>query len=108
VRRGEVRALHEQGLSLRHIARQTGLSRNAVRRYCRQTHCPDWNPGRWSRTRLDGFAEHIEQWIAAGGRNVANLFRDLQAQGCAAGYDAVRRFAVTFSAAVICPFTSAL
>jgi transposase len=91
-RHSEVRALREQGLSLRQIARQTGLSRNAVRRYCRQSNCPDWNPGRRSRTQLDGFAEHIEQWIAAGGRNAANLFRDLQAQGCAAGYDAVRRF----------------
>src|SRR5262249_13027318 len=66
-RHAEVRALREQGLSLRQIARQTGLSRNAVRRYCRQAHCPDWNPGRRGRTRLDGFAEHVEQWIAAGG-----------------------------------------
>jgi transposase len=85
-------SLHEQGLSLRQIARQTGLSRNAVRRYCRQMHCPDWNPGRRRRTRLDGFAEHIQQWIAAGGRNAAELFRDLQMQGCVASYDAVRRF----------------
>ena len=91
-RHGEVRALHEQGLSLRQIARQTGLSRNAVRRYCRQSNCPDWNPGRRSRTQLDGFAEHIEQWIAAGGRNAAELFRALQARGYAAGYDAVRRY----------------
>jgi transposase len=87
-----VRGLREQGLSLRQIARQTGLSRNAVRRYCRQAHCPDWNPGRRGRTRLDDFAEHVEQWIAAGGRNAAELFRDLRAQGCTAGYDAVRRY----------------
>ena len=90
-RHTEVRALREQGLPLRQIAHQTGLSRNAVRRYCRQARCPDWNPGRRSRTRLDGFADHIEQWLAAGGRNSADLFRDLQAQGCSAGYDAVRR-----------------
>jgi transposase/DNA-binding CsgD family transcriptional regulator len=91
-RHAEVRVLCEQGLSLRQIARQTGLSRNAVRRYCRQARCPDWNPGRRGRTGLDGFADHIEQWLAAGGRNSADLFRDLQARGCAVGYDAVRRY----------------
>jgi transposase len=91
-RHAEVRALREQGLSLRQIARQTGLSLKAVRRYCRQDRCPDWNPGRCGRTRLDAFTDRIEQWIAAGGRNAAELFRELQAQGCTAGYDAVRRF----------------
>ena len=52
----------------------------------------DWNPGRSRRTGLDTFTNRIEEWIAAGGRNAAELFRELQAQGCVAGYDAVRRF----------------
>lgn len=90
-RHAEVRALQEQGLSLRQIARQTGLSRNAVRRYCRQERCPDWNPGRRGRSRLGAFTDCIDQWIAAGGRNAAELFGQLQTQGCAAGYEAVRR-----------------
>jgi transposase len=87
----EVRALREQGLSLRQIARHTALSLKAVRRYCQQDRCPDWNPGRCRRTRLDAFTDRIDQWIAAGGRNAAELFRELQSQGCTAGYDAVRR-----------------
>jgi hypothetical protein len=91
-RHAEVRALQEQGLSMRQITRQTGLSRNAVRRYCRQERCPDWSPGRRGRTRLDAFTNHIDQWIAAGGRKVVELFRELQSQGCAARYEAVRRF----------------
>jgi transposase len=93
-RHAEVRALWEQGLSLRQIARQTGLSRNAVRRYCRQERCPDWNPGRRGRTRLDAFTARIDEWVAAGGHNAADLFRELQVQGCTAGYDAVRRFVI--------------
>jgi transposase len=91
-RHAEVRVLREQGLSLRQIAHQTGLSLKAVIRYCRQDRCPDWNPGRSRRTGLDTFTNRIEAWIAAGGRNAAELFRELQAQGCVAGYDAVRRF----------------
>jgi transposase len=91
-RHAEVRALRAQGIGIRRIARETGLSLNAVRRYCRQERCPDWNPGRGGRTRLDAFAGHVERWVAAGGRNAADLFRELQAQGYAGGYDAVRRY----------------
>ena len=91
-RHAEVRLLREQGLSLRQIARQAGLSLPTVRRYCRQEGCPNWKPGRRRRTGLDTFRDRIEQWIAAGGRNAAELFRQLQTQGCDAGYDAVRRF----------------
>lgn len=91
-RHAEVRLLREQGLSLRQIARPGGLSLKTVRRYCRQDRCPDWKPGPCRRTRLDTFTDRIEQWIAAGGRNAAELFRQLQTQGCDAGYDAVRRF----------------
>ncbi len=90
-RQAEVRQLREQGLSLRQLARQTGLSLKTVRRYCQQDHCPDWKTGQRRRTGLDAFTDRIEQWIAAGGRNAAELFRELQAQGCVAGYDAVRR-----------------
>jgi transposase len=91
-RHAHVRVLREQGLSLRQIARQTGLSLKTVRRYCRQDHCPDWKSGQRRRTRLDTFTDRIEQWMAAGGRNAAELFRELRAQGCVIGYDAVRRF----------------
>jgi transposase len=91
-RHAEVRLLREQGLSLRQIARQSGLSLKTVRRYCLQDRCPDWKPGQCRRTRLDAFTDRIEQWITAGGRNAAELFRQLQTHGCDAGYDAVRRF----------------
>jgi transposase len=91
-RHAEVRLLREQGLSLRQLARQTGLSLKTVRRYCQQDHCPDWKNGPRRRTGLDAFTDRMEQWITAGGRNAAELFRELQAQGCVAGYDAVRRF----------------
>jgi hypothetical protein len=80
-------------VSLREIGRQTGLSRKAVRRYCREEHCPDWNPGRGGRSQLEAYQEHIERWLTAGGTNTAALYRELQGAGCQASYDAVRRFA---------------
>jgi transposase len=91
-RHRQVRALRGQGLSIRRIARQVGLNVKAVRRYLREERCPDWNPGRQPPTQLDTFTPFIEAWVARGGRNAAELYRGLVAQGSRAGYEAVRRF----------------
>lgn len=91
-RHRKVRELHQQGLSVRHIARQVGLGVKAIRRYLREECCPAWNRGGPSPTQLASFAPFIEFWVASGGRNAAELYRQLQAQGSKAGYDAVRRF----------------
>ena len=87
-----VRELRGQGLSIRRIARETGLGVKAVRRYVQEEHCPDWNPGRRARTQLNAFAALVDDWIGRGGRNAAELHRDLAARGCRASYDAVRRY----------------
>jgi transposase len=87
-----IRALHAEGLSLRKIARAVGVSVKRVRRYLRAERCPDWNPGRQRPTQLDRFTAEVGAWIAQGGRNAAELYRKLLAQGCRASYDAVRRF----------------
>jgi transposase len=91
-RHQQVRELHGQGLSQREIARLIGLSRNVVRRYCREERCPDWKRERRPSPTLQRFAAEIDRWVEAGGRNTAALFRELQGRGCAASYDAVRRF----------------
>jgi transposase len=87
-----IRALHAAGLSLREIARAAGVSVKRVIRYVRAERCPDWNPGRQRPTQLDRFAAEVDAWITQGGRNAADLYRQLLTQGCRASYDAVRRF----------------
>lgn len=91
-RHRRVRELREQGHSIREIARLVGCSLKVVKRYLRDEKCPDWNTGRQPATQLDEYAEFVDQWIAQGGRNSAELFRLLQAKGCHASYDAVRRY----------------
>jgi transposase len=91
-RHQQVRALHAQGLSQREIARLTGVSRKAVRRYCREGHCPDWKREHRPSPSVQGFAGEIDRWAQAGGRNTAASFRELKGRGCEASYDAVRRF----------------
>jgi transposase len=90
-RHQRVRQLRGEGLSLRQIARATGLSMKCVIRYARAERCPDWSPGQRRPTQLDAYATQVEEWLAGGGRNAAELYRELAARGCRAGYDAVRR-----------------
>ena len=87
-----VRAFRAAGLSLRESARAAGVSVKRVIRYLRADRCPDWNPGRRRPTQLDRFAATVDAWITQGGRNAAELYRELFEQGCRASYDAVRRF----------------
>lgn len=86
-----VQELRAAGQSLRRIARATGLPVKRVIRYARSGRCPDWNPGRQTRTQLDPFADHIDAWVGRGGRNAAELYRELAGLGFGGSYDAVRR-----------------
>jgi transposase len=86
-----VKELRAEGLSLRRVARATGLSLKRVIRYARSARCPDWNPGRRVATSLDPLTGPIDAWVGRGGRNAAELYRELAGQGFQGSYDAVRR-----------------
>jgi len=88
----QVHELKRRGLSIRGIARELGLSRKAVRRYLRRASCPDWRPGRPTRSGMDRYREEIDRRIAEGCTNAAELHRDLAARGCRLSYASVRRY----------------
>ena len=92
-RRQRVRDLRGQGLPLRAIARRMRMSRETVRAVLRGPDRPHGGLGRRGPTSVDGYRAEVEEWVAAGGMNTAELHRQLRAKGCAAGYSAVRRFA---------------
>jgi transposase len=87
-----VKELTAERLSVRRIARRLRMSRGAALRYQRLDRCPDWQPGRTKATAVDPFAAFIADWVAAGNRNSADLFRELKAKGFTGGYDAARRY----------------
>lgn len=87
-----VKELTAEGQSVRQIAARLRVSRGAVLRYQRLERCPDWRPGRTGPTALDPFSEFIADWVAAGSRNSADLYRRLKGKGFAGGYDAARRY----------------
>lgn len=86
-----VKELTAEGLSIRRIADRLRVSRGAVLRYQRLEQCPDWRPGRTPRTAIGPYAAFIADWVAAGNRNSADLYRLLKGKGFAGGYDAARR-----------------
>ena len=83
---------HRQGHSIRRIAREMGMSREAVRDYLRREACPDWSFRRSRRSRLEAYRDEIDAYLAQGNTNAAELHRRLAERGYRGGYAAVRRY----------------
>ena len=75
---GEVMRLHQQGVPVRHIARDLALSRNTVRRWVRGEQPELHRPRMHS---LDPWRAMLERRWAEGCRNGAQLWRDLRDAG---------------------------
>ncbi len=73
--------LHQQGLGGRAIARQTGLSRNTVRRYLEADSFPEQRVRRKRRSLLDPYLPYLRERWDAGCQNAAQLCRELQDLG---------------------------
>ena len=79
---GEVMRLHQQGVPIRHIARDLALSRNTVRRWVRGEQPELHRPRTHS---LDPWRAVLERRWAEGYRNGARLWRDLRDAGFKGG-----------------------
>jgi transposase len=76
----EVRALHAQGISKRHIAKQLQMSRATVIRYLRTDTCPERaQPRRVSV--LDPYVPYLQKRWDTGCHNGVELWREIQALG---------------------------
>lgn len=73
--------LSQQGLGRRAIARQTGLSRNTVRRYLEAGSFPEQGVRRKRRSLLDPYLPYLRARWSAGCQNAAQLARELQDRG---------------------------
>jgi len=86
----EVMRLHQQGVPVRHIARDLALSRNTVRRWVRGEQPELHRPRMHS---LDPWRAVLEQRWAEGCRNGAQLWRDLRDAGFKGGMRVVTEWA---------------
>jgi transposase len=76
----EVRALHAQGVSTRHIAQQLQMSRTTVLRYLRTDTFPERAQSRRV-SLLDPYVAYLQKQWDAGCHNGVQLWREIQALG---------------------------
>src|SRR6516225_4496085 len=61
----EIRVLHRHGKSIREIARETGVSRNTVRRYLRDEEAARYKPRPSRSTKLDPFKAYVAERLGS-------------------------------------------
>jgi transposase len=87
-----VHELRKQGMPIRQIGRELAMSRKAVRRSLRHERCPEWGPGRVTRSGMDAHREWVDARIAEGRINASELHGELAARGVRLSYATVRRY----------------
>jgi transposase len=96
----KIRRMHfRDGMSVREVAKRTGLSRNTVRRWLRQGAVEPKYPTRTRALKLDPFRAQLEAWLRTDShrpkrdrRTAKVLFQQLQAAGFTGGYGRVAEF----------------
>jgi transposase len=81
-----VRQLHQQGVSIRGIARRLRLSRPTVRKYIEAETCPMYPEDVKRPSKLAPYVDYIQQRWDAGCHNASQIWREL----CALGFDGSR------------------
>jgi transposase len=95
----EVRILARRGLGIREIARQTGLSRNTVRRYVREATIRGYGPRAPRPTKLDGFKDYVVERIQAARPRwipATVLLREIQERGYEGGISQLKEYLAPF------------
>lgn len=91
----EIRVLHRHGKGIREIVRETGLSRNTVRRHLRSPDPPRYKRRPPRRTKLDPFKSYIAERLKAAAPETipaSVLLGELRERGYAGGYTMLKVF----------------
>jgi transposase len=93
----EIKVLARRGTGVREIARQTGLSRNTVRRYLRDEQASRYSRREPRATKLDPFKDYLLERVAAARPHwipATVLLRELQEAGYEGGISQLKAFLV--------------
>jgi len=89
-RYNQVIELHQQGYSIRQIARQMGMHRETIRKFLRCGQFPERATRKYPR-RIDAYVDYLRQRWEEGCRDAAQLTRELRQRGFDGSYHMVRR-----------------
>lgn len=95
LRSGTVIRLHElqaSGKSIREIMRETGHSRNTIRKYLRAEGIPEPNPRKKRASKLDPFKPQVDQYMSKGIFNCEVLLRLLRQHGYTGGITTLKDY----------------
>jgi len=76
-----VRQIHQQGISIRGIARRLKLSRVTVRKYIKAEACPMYPEGITRGSKLSPYTDYIQKRWEAGCHNASQIWRELRQLG---------------------------
>ena len=84
----EIEVLHRQGLGIREVAREAGVSRNTVRAVLRGEHDGQYGPREPRPSKLEPYKAYIRERLAGAGKETIRatvLLRELKARGYSGG-----------------------
>lgn len=87
----DINFLHKQGLSIREIARQSGYSRNTVRKMLREQSPPQFKKVERDKA-VEPYADYLKQRYLECGLSAVRLLEEIRPQGFAGSIHMVRRF----------------
>jgi transposase len=88
----DIRAMHQQGLSITDIAEITGFDRKTVHKWLRQPGPPRYGPRAPRPSKLDPYKPYIDERLSAGVWNAIILLRELRERGYTGGYSILKDY----------------
>ncbi len=88
----EIRAMHQQGLSITDIAELTGFDRKTVRKWLRQPGPPRYGPRAPRPSKLDSYTPYLNERLSAGVWNAVVLLREVRDRGYTGGYSILKGY----------------
>jgi len=87
-----IRDLHQKGLNISQISRETGYHRDTVRKYITAHTTPTPKKRRGRSSKLDPFREYITHRVGEYPLSAARIYRELLEQGFTGGYTIVKEY----------------
>jgi transposase len=88
----DIKELHQAGVSIRQLAKQTGHSRNTVRKVLRGEHTGEYQRKRPAETKIGPFREYVKERFDEYGLSAIRLIEEIEPMGYEGSLSTLRRY----------------